>query len=163
DETPLTTLVAQDEMYAYFDVDEATALRLRRLRGVGQSGSSSETGMGVELGLADEEGFPHKGKVTFVDNQLDPNTGTLRMRGTFPNADHFLSPGLFVRVRLPLGGPHKALLVPESALGRDQSKKFLYVVNGQNRVEYRPVQAGRIYDGLREVLSGLMPGEKFVV
>src|SRR5262249_18122327 len=111
----------------------------------------------------DEEQFPHKGTVNFVDNQLDGNTGTLRMRGIFPNPQHLLSPGLFVRIRLPLGAPHKALLIEEAAIGRDQGQKYLFVVNGQNKVEYRRVKVGRLYEGLREVTEGLKPGEKVIV
>jgi RND family efflux transporter MFP subunit len=162
EETPLTTVVSLDQMYAYFDVDEATALRLRRLSGNSAS-SSLSLNMPVELGLADEEGFPHKGMVSFVDNQLDGNTGTLRMRGTFPNPEHFLSPGLFVRIRLPLGAPHKALLIPEAAIGRDQGQKYLFVIGNQNKVEYRRVKVGRLYEGLREVTTGLKPDEKVIV
>jgi multidrug efflux pump subunit AcrA (membrane-fusion protein) len=106
----------------------------------------------VFLGLGDEEGFPHQGTIDFVDNQIDTNTGTLRMRGVFPNADRLLSPGLFVRIRLPMGAPHAALLVSEQALGRDQGQKFVFVVSDENKVRYRRVKVGRLYDGLREAL-----------
>jgi RND family efflux transporter MFP subunit len=162
DETVLTTIVSQDPMYANFDVDEADVLKLRRLVREGKITALDDPNVRVELGLADEVGFPTKGTVDFVDNQVDANTGTLRMRAIFPNPDRLLSPGLFVRIRLPIGAPHKALLVAEQALGRDQGQKFLYVVN-QDKVEYRRVRVGRLYDGLREIIEGLAPGEKVIV
>jgi RND family efflux transporter MFP subunit len=161
DETPLTTVVSLDPMYAYFDVDEANAQRLQRLEREGKINGKDPRP--VLLGLGDEEGFPHPGTLDFVDNQLDSNTGTLRMRGIFPNPNQEISPGLFARIRLPIGTPHKALLVAEQALARDQGQKYLYVVNDSNHVEYREVTVGRLYDGLREVTGKLAPGEKVVV
>jgi RND family efflux transporter MFP subunit len=163
DETPLTTVVSLDPIYAYFDVDEGTELRLRRLALGGKLNSISDPKMTVDLGLADEEGFPHKGTVDFSDNQLDANTGTLRMRGVFSNSDGLLAPGRFIRVRLPLGDPHEALLVCEQAIGRDQNQKYVYVVNSENKVEYRRIKIGRLYDGLREVTDGLHLGERVIV
>jgi RND family efflux transporter MFP subunit len=163
DETPLTTVVSLDPIYAYFDVDEGTELRLRRLVLEGKLESLSDPKMSVELGLADEDGYPHKGTVDFSDNQLDGSTGTLRMRGVFANPDGLLAPGRFVRVRLPLGAPHQALLVAEQAIGRDQTQKYVYVVNPDRVVEYRRVKVGRLYDGLRELTEGLKLGEKVVV
>lgn len=163
EETPLTTIVSVDPIYAYFDVDEPNVLRLRRLVREGKMQDLQEAKMPVLLGLGDEEDFPHKGTLDFVDNQVDSSTGTLRMRGIFPNKSRLLSPGLFVRIRLPIGGPHEALLVSEQALGRDQSQKYVFVVNDANKVEYRRVKVGRLYDGFREVLEGLKPGEKIIV
>ena len=163
DETPLTTVVSLDPIFAYFDVDEGTELRLRRLALGGKLGSLSDPKMQVELGLADEDGFPHTGTVDFTDNQIDANTGTLRMRGVFPNSDGLLAPGRFVRVRLPVGTPHVALLVAEQALGRDQSQKYVFVVTPENKVEYRRIKVGRLYEGLREVTDGLKPGERVIV
>jgi RND family efflux transporter MFP subunit len=163
DETPLTTVVSLDPIYAYFDVDEGTELRLQRLVLEGKLQSLTAPDMPVELGLADEEGFPHQGVVDFTDNQIDVNTGTLRMRGVFPNPKQILSPGRFVRVRLPVGTPHRALLVAEQALDRDQGQKYLFVVDDQNKVEYRRIKVGRLYGGLREVTDGLKPGEKVIV
>jgi RND family efflux transporter MFP subunit len=168
DETPLSTIVSLDPIYANFDVDEANALRLIRLGKIQalrqKTGSSLNQPVDVFLGLADEEGFPHPGTIDFVDNQIDANTGTLRMRGVFPNPDRVLSPGLFVRIRLPMGAPHTALLVAEQALGRDQGQKFVFVVgeeivtdeNGDSKVRYpvryRRVKVGRLYDGQREAV-----------
>lgn len=163
DETPLTNIVSLDPMYAYFDVDESTALRLGGLLREGKLSAASASSMPVELGLANEEGFPHRGTVDFIDNQLDANTGTLRLRGIFPNPQGILTPGLFVRIRLPLGSPHQALLVAERALGRDQAQKYLFVVNQENKVVYRRVKVGRIYDGFHEVTEGLAPGERVIV
>src|SRR4029077_4197185 len=95
--------------------------------------------MPVLLALADEQGYPHQGVIDFADNQLDPNAGTLRLRAVFPNHDGLLSPGLFVLIRVPIGGPRKALLVPDRALGNDQGLKFVYVVDAQDKAEYRHV------------------------
>jgi RND family efflux transporter MFP subunit len=163
EETPLTTIVSVDPVYGYFDVDEPNVLRLRRLVREGKMQDLQEAKMPVLLGLGDEEDFPHKGTLDFVDNQVDSNTGTLRMRGIFPNKSRLLSPGLFVRIRLPIGGPHQALLVSEQALVRDQNQKNVFVVNAANKVEYRRVKVGRLYEGFREVLEGLKPGEKVIV
>jgi RND family efflux transporter MFP subunit len=163
DETPLTTIVSLDPIFAYFDVDEGTELRLRRLALGGKLESLADRKMQIELALADEEGYPHPGTVDFADNQIDANTGTLRMRGVFSNSDGLLAPGRFVRVRLPVGTPHAALLVAEQALGRDQSQKYVFVVTPENKVEYRRIKVGRLYDGLREVTEGLKPGERVIV
>jgi RND family efflux transporter MFP subunit len=176
DDTPLTMIVSLDPIYAYFDVDEANALRLIRqgkIKALREKSSLSlEPGsFDVSLGLGDEPDYPHQGTIDFVDNQIDLNTGTLRMRGVFPNPDRLLSPGLFVRIRLPMGAPHSALLVSEQSLARDQGQKFVYVLKEvtndkkevEYQVEYRQVKVGRLYDGLREVTDGLKPGEKVVV
>ncbi len=117
----------------------------------------------VALGLATEEGFPHQGTINFVNNQVNPKTGTLRVRGTFPNKDETLSAGFFARVRLPLGPPHPALLVSDRALDSDQGQKILYVVNDQNEVVSRPVRLGALHDGLRAVEDGLKPGDRVIV
>jgi RND family efflux transporter MFP subunit len=163
DETPLTTIVSLDPIYAYFDVDERTVLRIRRLVHEGQMQSVSASSLPVSMGLADEEGYPHKGTINFEDNKVDSGTGSLWLRGTFPNPERLLSPGLFVRVQLPVGRPHKAILVAEQALGRDQGQKFIYVVNSDKAVVYRPVKVGRLYDGLRVVSEGVAMGEQVVV
>jgi RND family efflux transporter MFP subunit len=161
--TLLTTIVSVDPMYAYFDVDEHTALRVRQLAREGKSDSPRDGGYPVSLGLANEEGFPHRGTINFVENQVNPKTGTIRVRGVFPNTDQVLLPGLFGRVRTPVGRPHTALLVSDRALDTDQGQKVLYVVNDKNEVVSRPVQVGAIHGGLREVTDGLRPGERVVV
>jgi RND family efflux transporter MFP subunit len=161
--TLLTTIVSVDPMYAYFDVDERTVLRVRQLIREGKARSARETEWPVSLGLATEEGFPHRGTINFVDNQVNPKTGTLRVRGVFPNKDEALSPGFFARVRVPIGQAHRALLVTDRAIDNDQGQKVLYVVNEKNEVVSRPVRLGALHDGLREIEGGLKPGERVVV
>jgi RND family efflux transporter MFP subunit len=99
----------------------------------------------------------------FVDNRVDPNTGTLRARGVFPNPDHSLSPGFFARLRIPGSGKYPALLLPDRALGADQAQKFVYVVSTEKKVEFRPVTVGPIVEGLRVIKSGLKAGEQVIV
>ncbi len=161
--TLLTTIVSVDPMYATFDVDERTIQRIGHLTRQGNPRSASETVWPVSLGLATEEGFPHQGTINFVDNQVNPKTGTLRVRGVFPNKDEALSPGFFARVRVPVGPPHKALLVSDRALDSDQGLKILYVVNDKNEVVSRPVRVGALHDGLRAIEDGLKPGERVIV
>ena len=161
--TLLTTIVSVDPMYAYFDVDEYTALRVRQLVREGKSDSPRDGGYPVSLGLANGEGHPHQGTINFVDNQVNPKTGTLRLRGVFPNADQVLLPGFFGRVRTPIGRPHPALLVSDRAFDTDQGQKILYVVTDKNEVAARPVRVGALHDGLREITDGLKPGEKVIV
>jgi RND family efflux transporter MFP subunit len=161
--TALTTIVSLHPIYAYFDVDERTMLRVRRLIRSGKIKSSQEAAMPVFLGLADEEGFPHEGTINFVDNRVDAMSGTLRIRGVFPNTKRILSPGLFARIRLPIGKPHAAILISEQALGSDQGQRFVYVVNDANKVAYRRVKVGPLQDGLRVIEEGLAEGERVVV
>jgi RND family efflux transporter MFP subunit len=161
--TLLTTIVSVDPMYAYFDVDEYTALRARQLVREGKSDSPRDVGYPVSLGLANEEGHPHHGTVNFVDNQVNPKTGTARLRGVFSNKDETLLPGYFARVRLPIGRYHKALLVSDRTLDSDQGQKILYVVNDKDVVVSRPVRLGSLHDGLREITDGLKPGERVIV
>ena len=115
------------------------------------------------LGLANEEGFPHQGTVNFIDNQVRPNTGTLWVRGVFPNSKEVLVPGYFVRIRVPLGNAHQALLVAERALEADQGQKIVFVVTKKSQVESRPVRLGALHDGLREIVEGLQPGDQVIV
>ena len=115
------------------------------------------------MALANEEGYPHKGETDFVDNRVDPTTGTVRCRGVFANPERTLGPGFFVRVRIPGSGKYPALLIPDRALGSDQSQKFVYVVNAEKKVEFRPVTIGPIIDGLRVVKTGVKAGEQVIV
>jgi RND family efflux transporter MFP subunit len=161
--TLLTTIVSVDPMYVYFDIDERTLLTVRRLIRSGSMKNVQETAFPIAIGLADEDNFPHHGVVNFLDNRVDPGTGTLRCRGIFENHDGFLSPGLFVRCHLPLGDPTRRLMVAEQALASDQEQKFVYVVNDANEVSYRPVQVGRLYDGLRVIEGGISKNDKVVV
>jgi RND family efflux transporter MFP subunit len=161
--TLLTTIVSVDPMYAYFDVDEHTVLRVRQLVREGKAESVRDDGFPVSLGLANEDGHPHQGTVNFVDNQVNPKTGTIRLRGVFPNKEQILLPGLFGRVRLPVGKAHNALLVSERAIDTDQGQKILYVVNEKNEVVSRPVRTGALHSGLREITEGLQSGERVIV
>ena len=161
--TLLTTIVSVDPMYAYFDVDEHTVLRVKQLIREGKAKTPDDLDIPVWLGLANEDGHPHRGTVHFVDNQVNSRTGTLRVRGVFPNKDEALSPGYFARVRVPIGVPHKALLVTERALDTDQGQKVVYVVDKDNQVASRPVRLGALHDGWREITDGLKPGERVIV
>jgi RND family efflux transporter MFP subunit len=166
DQTPgtqLTTIVSVDPMYAYFDVDERTVQRVRQLVREGKLGTPDHVEIPVWLGLGNEDGYPHRGAFNFADNQVNSKTATLRVRGVFPNKDEALTPGYFARVRVPVGAPHKALLVTERALDTDQGQKVVYVVDKDNRVITRPVRLGALHDGLREVTDGLEPGDRVIV
>jgi multidrug efflux system membrane fusion protein len=159
--TLLTTVVSLDPMYVYFDSDEQTYLRYA---GRARHGSNWRTAkLPVYLGLANEDGFPHEGQLDFVDNQIDPNTGTIRTRAVFSNTSRALTPGLFARVKLVGDHKRKALLVRDAAIGTDQDRKFVLVVGQGDTLAYRPVVPGRLVDGLRIIDSGLQPGERVVV
>jgi RND family efflux transporter MFP subunit len=161
--TLLTTIVSVDPIYAYFDVDERTVLRARQLIREGKARSARDSEVPVSLGLATDEGFPYLGTINFVDNQVNPKTGTLRVRGVFPNREQALDPGFFGRVRVPIGQPHGALLVTDRAIDNDQGQKIVYVVNEKDEVAPRPIRLGALHDGLREIVDGLKPGERVVV
>ena len=161
--TLLTTVVSLDPLYCYVDVDERSILKYIKLRREGKRESALDKPIPVEMALANEEGFPHVGQTDFVDNKIDPTTGTLRCRGVFPNPERTLGPGFFARMRVPGSGKYPALLIPDRALGSDQSQKFVYVVNAEKKVEFRPVKIGPMVDGLRVVSAGLKGGEQVVV
>jgi RND family efflux transporter MFP subunit len=161
--TLITTIVSVDPIYAYFDVDEGTVQRLRRSARDGKTESAEEPAWHVSLGLATEEGFPHQGTINFADNQVNAQTGTLRVRGVFPNKDESLIAGYFARVRIPTGKPHRALLVSDRALDNDQGQKVLYVLNDRDEVVSRPVRVGALHDGLRAIEDGLKSGERVIV
>ena len=170
DQTVLTTVVSQDPMYAYFDMDEPTLLRVRRAINEGRIKRLKPGEVfPVFMGLQGEEGFPHQGTINFVDNQVDPTTGSILVRGVFPNPQppegvRLLTPGMFVRIRLPIGPAHRALLVIDRALGSDQGLKYVDVVDAKNEVQYRRVTTGSLQDdGLRVISSGLKPDELVVV
>jgi RND family efflux transporter MFP subunit len=161
--TLLTTIVSIDPMYVYFDIDEGTDLEIRRLIRQGKAQSARDAEIPVLLGLANEDGYPHRGTINFVDNQINPRTGTLRLRGVFANKDEFLSPGYFVRVRLPIGNPRQALLVSERALDSNQGQRVVYVVDEKNEVASRDVELGARHDGLRVIEQGLNADDRVVV
>jgi RND family efflux transporter MFP subunit len=161
--TLLTTIVSVDPMYVYFDMDERTVLRVRELIQEGKASSAREAEWPVWLGLATEEGFPHQGTINFEDNQVNPKTGTLRVRGVFPNKDELLSPGFFARVRVPIGRAHHALLVTDRAIDTDQGQRIVYAVNENNAVVSRTIRLGALHQGLREIIAGLNAGDRVIV
>ena len=157
--TLLTTVVSLDPVYAYFDADEQVYLKYT----TGGARNRGSIDRHVQMALANEEGYPHDGRLDFLDNQLDSGTGTIRGRAVFHNTEGLLTPGLFVRLRLTGAGSYHGLLIQDRAVGTDLSKKFVYVVSSENQVEYRPVTLGPIVGGLRVVRSGLKAGEPVVV
>ena len=152
----LTSLVSMERIYASFDGDEDTYLRVSRRVHAGQP-------VEVKVGLAGEAGFPHSGKLEFVDNQLDSRSGSVRMRATLANSERQLAPGLFARVQIAGGAPQQQILITDRAIGTDQDRKFVYVVDKDGKAEYRAVKLGPVNEGLRIVREGLKPGEKIVV
>jgi RND family efflux transporter MFP subunit len=161
--TLLTTIVSLDPIYAYFEADEGSLLKYDRLARSGQRPSSREYKNPVHVALADEEGFPHEGVMDFVDNQVDRGTGTIVGRALLPNPDLSLIPGLFARLRLPGSGQYRAILLPDEAIGSDQSQKFVYLVDGESKVQYRTVKLGPLVDGLRVVREGVGQEDRVVV
>jgi len=152
----LTSVVSLDRIYASFDGDEETYVRVAKR-------AHANHAVDVNVGLAGEDGFPHAGKLEFVDNQLDTRTGSVRMRAVFENADRTMAPGLFARVQIGGGEPKPAILIADRAINTDQDRKFVFVVGKDGKAEYRALKLGPIVDGLRVVRDGLHPGEKIVV
>jgi RND family efflux transporter MFP subunit len=203
DQTLLTTVVSLDPMYAYFDMDERTLLRIRQAINEGKIQKHSNVGdISVAMALPDEPDFRHAGNMNFFDNTVNPSTGTLSVRGEFPNSEPYLkiasptlgaglvglagssggplpaaavsfaaprgvrllTPGMFVRIRLPIGSPHQALLVIDRALGSDQGIKYVYVVDKDKTIRYQPVQTGALQeDGLRVIEKGLESNDLVVI
>jgi RND family efflux transporter MFP subunit len=161
--TVLTTIVSVDPIYVHADVDENSLLKFNALAEARKLEGDSQGKVPVELQLADEDGFPHRGFIESFDNRLDPNTGSILLRTVFPNADGRVVPGLFARIRVPLSERHAALLVEEKAIGTDQSQKFVLTLSPTNTVDYRPVKLGPVINGKRIVRSGLKAGEQIVV
>jgi RND family efflux transporter MFP subunit len=161
--TLLTSVVSMDPIYLYFDGDEQAYLRYTQMARNGERPSSRDTPNPVQVGLANEEGFPHAGTVDFVDNQLNPQTGTIRARAVLQNKDGQFTPGLFARVRLLGSSEYAAILIEDRAVNTDQSQKYVLVLGANNQVEYRQVKLGRVIDGLRVVREGLKPGDVIVV
>ncbi len=163
DATLLTTIVSLDPIYAYFEADEQMFLKYANGARGGGGASAGLADLPVRMALASDPGFPREGRIHFLDNQVNPATGTIRVRALFRNPDHDLTPGLFVRVRLAGNGTHQGLLVQDRAIGTDLDKKFVLVVEPGGTVAYRAVTLGRLVDGLRLVRSGLTPGDVVVV
>ncbi len=161
--TLLTTIVSLDPIYCYVDADEHSVLKYQQLAREGKRASARDGQIPCEMAVANEEGFPHKGVIDFVDNRVDPTTGTIRARGVFTNADHSLTPGFFARLRVTGSGKYQALLIPDQAVGTEQGQKIVYVINDQDTVEYRKVKLGPIVDGLRVVREGVQAKDWVVV
>ena len=153
---PLTTLVSVSPIYASFDVDEQTYLKY-----IGRARNGAN--VPVDLGLADETGYSRKGTIASVDNRLDTSSGTIRVRARFDNADGTLVPGLYARIKVGGGQPHPALLIDEAAIGTDQDKKFVLVVDPQGAVAYREVKLGAEQGNLRVITAGLSATDRIVV
>jgi len=155
----LTTVVSDDPVYAYFDADEQTYLKFAPHGG----DSAQEAQDSVYMGLIDEDGYPHTGRLDFVDNQVDPQSGTIRGRAVFDNKDGRFTPGLFARIKLVSGNVRDTILIDERAVGTDLGKKFVLALKSDNTLEYRPVTLGAAVDGLRVVSNGLAANDVVVV
>lgn len=161
--TLLTSIVSLDPIWAYFEVDEQAYLKYSRLNLSGQRPSSREVQNPVQVAVADEPNFPHTGWMDFVDNQLDPETGTLQGRAVVPNPDLLFSPGQFVRLRLAGSGRYEAVLIPDEAIGTDQAQRFVWVIDAENKAQYRKVTLGPRYEGKRIIREGLTGNDRIVV
>jgi multidrug efflux system membrane fusion protein len=159
---PLTTLVSIDPIYAYFDVDEQTYLKYAKVT-KNRGSASHDVQTEALLGLADETGFPHVGRVNFVDNQINSTTGTIRLRATFANKNFALTPGLFARIRLQGGEKYNGCLAKDEAVVTDLNQKYVFGLGKNNTLEYRPVKLGPIADGLRVIREGVHEGDVIVV
>jgi multidrug efflux system membrane fusion protein len=160
DTTVLTSVVSQDPVHVYFDADEQAFLRYAALERSGQRAASRNA---VRVGLANEQGYPHQGTVDFVDNHLDPATGTVRARAVLDNKARVFTPGLFARVQLEGAPESDVMLVSDRAILTDQSRKYVYVLAPDNKAQRKDVVLGRVVDGLRVVTSGLSADDKVIV
>ncbi len=170
DQSRLTTVVSQDPIYAYFDADELTVIRVHELIRSGKLHSIYEGGqrISVWLALANETGFPHEGYLDFANNEFTASTATLRVRGVFKNpkpavGDRLLSPAMFVRVRVPVSPPHPALLIAQGAVGTDQDVSFVYILNAGNEVVRRTVKLGSVHDGMQEIQEGVGADDRVLI
>lgn len=165
--TMLTTIASQDPIHVYFDIDEQQLLKYESLRKTGADvnamAHTSKNKNSIYLGLNNETDFPHQGRVDFIDNRLDARTGTIRGRAVFDNKDRLFTPGIFAKLKLSGTGTYNAVLITDRAIGTDQSKKFVLVVDKENKANYRDIKLGPLVDGLRVVKAGLQPGESIVV
>jgi multidrug efflux system membrane fusion protein len=161
--TLLTTIVSLDPIHFYFDADELSYLKYNRLSLAGKRPSSRDVANPVLIATSDETEFTHEGRMDFVDNSLDRNTGTMRGRAIIPNPKYIFTPGQFGRLRLLGSSPYEALLIPDEAVGTDQSRKVAYVIGADNVVSVREIKIGRLFDGLRAVTDGLKPEDTIVV
>jgi len=156
DQTVLTTIAGVAKVYAYFDGSEQTYLRLKAL----PAGSAAPS---VHMALANEQGFPHEGRLDFVDNRLNAQTGAIRLRAAFDNRDGRFTPGLLARVRMDDPNAYDAVLVPERAIGTEQTKKFVYVVGADGHPRFREVQLGSLHGSMRVVRGEVKVGDNVIV
>jgi multidrug efflux system membrane fusion protein len=169
DQTLLTTVVTVDPMYVFFDMDERTVIRIRKAVNEGKIKARDVSEVPVNMELEGEDGYPHKGRLNFFNNVVNLSTGTITARGEFanpqpPRGRRLLTPAMFVRIQVPVGQPHASLLVIDRALQFDQGLRYVYIINSQNKVEYRRVKAGALQDdGLRAIEEGLEPNDLVVV
>lgn len=162
DQTLLTTIVSTDPVYVYVDADEKSALRYRRWLTQSEAGAPSPS-LEVELGLIDESGFPHHGHIDFIDPRLDSSTGTLNLRGIFPNPSEILTPGLYARVRIRASNAVPGLLIPNRAIGTDQELRYVWLAKPDGSIEYRKIAPGGIYGSFRQIRSGIEATDLVIV
>lgn len=161
--TQLTTIESVTPMYCYVDIDEHSVLKYQELAFEKKLVSARDGKVPCYVGLSNEIGFPHEGHIDFVDNHVDPTTGTLRERGVLENHSGLLTPGFYARLCIPGSGEYQTMLVPDTAIGSDQNQRIVLVVNDQNVVEARVVQMGALFGGLRSVLTGLKPDDRVII
>ena len=165
-EKPLTTIVSMNPVYAYADVDERSLLRYVRFYYAFKKvrpGDEDKVKVPIQLSLQDEKDFPHTGYIDFLDNKVDPETGTIRIRGVFDFENGLLGPGLFVRLRIPAGEPYQAVLVPQRSVTSTQGEKFVVVIGQDNIAAFRPVELGTLNAGMQVIRKGVAAGERVVV
>jgi RND family efflux transporter MFP subunit len=161
--TQLTTVVTLDPIWFSFEGAETFLLKYQREEKLGQRHSSRNTPNPLEIQLADESGYPHRGRMVFVDNAVDPQSGTIRAKAEFANPDHFLTPGMFGRARLLASAAYQAMLIPDESIITDQNRRLVFVVDGGDKVEAREVETGPLVIGLRVIRSGIKPTDKVVL
>jgi multidrug efflux system membrane fusion protein len=161
--TVLTTIVSLDPVYVYFEGDERSYLRYNAMSRTGERASSRDVRNPVRVGLSSDTGYPHAGEMVFMDNQVNPDTGTIRARAVLPNPDRIFTPGLFARVQLAGSDSFRAMLIDDKAVLTDQDRKYVYVVGADGSAQRRDVQLGRMIDGLRVVAAGLEPDDRVIV
>lgn len=161
--TLLTTIVELDPIYCEIEADERSVLKYREMHKSGERVSAMFERIPAEMALINQEGWPNHGEVDFVDNQINPTTGTIRARAVFPNADRLMAPGFFAKVRIPGSGEYDGLLIRDSAVGDDQGSSFVWVLDAEDKAVYRPITLGPLLDGLRVVRHGLKAEDRVVV
>jgi multidrug efflux system membrane fusion protein len=161
--TLLTTIVSLDPVYVYFEGDERSYLRYNAMSRNGERESSRDVRNPVRVGLSSDTGYPYAGEMVFMDNQVNPDTGTIRARALLPNPDRIFTPGLFARVQLAGSDTFRAMLIDDKAVLTDQDRKYVYIVADDGSAQRRDVQLGRMIDGLRVVTAGLEPEDRVIV